>query len=180
MIILGHALVPYEPLYLIKNGDEIFKYDNLLFKFNDRLIAAAQKAQKKFSVITNDINEILLANGAGARFIIVDKKSAAAAQKLANDYLFDAKIAMFIGSARALKGLAELGIDAAIFKDAIANAPKSLLASIGDSVGSKFHFGLPKKDEIFGGTQKLADKISALDKKLSAPAAGEKDDIWKS
>ena len=68
MIILGHALVPYEPLYLIKNGDEVFKYDNLLFKFNDRLIAAAQKAQKKFSVITNDINEILLANGAGARF----------------------------------------------------------------------------------------------------------------
>ena len=48
MIILGHALVPYEPLYLIKNGDEVFKYDNLLFKFNDRLIAAAQKAQKKF------------------------------------------------------------------------------------------------------------------------------------
>lgn len=180
MIILGHALVPYEPLYLIKNGDEVFKYDNLLFKFNDRLIAAAQKAQKKFSVITNDINEILLANGAGARFIIVDKKSAAHAQKLANDYLFDAKIAMFIGSARALKGLAELGIDAAIFKDAIANAPKSLLASIGDSVGFKFHFGLPKKDEIFGGAQKLADKISALDKKLSAPAAGEKDDIWKS
>ncbi|WP_297880935.1 hypothetical protein [uncultured Campylobacter sp.] len=41
MIILGHALVPYEPLYLIKNGDEVFKYDNLLFKFNDRLIAAA-------------------------------------------------------------------------------------------------------------------------------------------
>ena len=114
MIILGHALVPYEQLYLIKNGDEVFKYDNLLFKFNDRLIAAAQKAQKKFSVITNDINEILLANGAGARFIVVDKKSAAAAQKLANDYLFDAKIAMFIGSARTLKGLAELGIDAAI------------------------------------------------------------------
>lgn len=179
MIILGHALVPYEPLYLIKNGDEVFKYDNLLFKFNDRLIAAAQKAQKKFSVITNDINEILLANGAGARFIIVDKKSAATAQKLANDYLFDAKIAMFIGSARALKNLSELGIDAAIFKDAIANAPKSLLASIGDSVGFKFHFGLPKKDEIFGGAQKLADKISALDKKLSAPAAGKNDDIWK-
>ena len=109
----------------------------------------------------------------------MDKKSAAAAQKLANDYLFDAKIAMFIGSARALKGLAELGIDAAIFKDAIANAPKSLLASIGDSVGSKFHFGFPKKDEIFGGAQKLADKISALDKKLSAPAAGKNDDIWK-
>ena len=174
MIILGHALVPYEPLYLIKNGDEIFKYDNLIFKFNDRLIAAAQKAQKKFSVITNDINEILLANGAG-----VDKKTAAAAQKLANDYLFDAKIAMFIGFARALKNLAELGIDAAIFKDAIANAPKSLLASIGDSVGFKFHFGLPKKDEIFGGAQKLADKISALDKKLSAPAAGKNDDIWK-
>ena len=169
MIILGHALVPYEPLYLIKNGDEIFKYDNLIFKFNDRLIAAAQKAQKKFSVITNDINEILLAN----------KKSAAAVQKLANDYLFDAKIAMFIGSARALKNLAELGIDAAIFKDAIANAPKSLLASIGDSVGFKFHFGLPKKDEIFGGAQKLADKISALDKKLSAPAASKNDDIWK-
>ena len=170
MIILGHALVPYEPLYLIKNGDEVFKYDNLLFKFNDRLIAAAQKAQKKFSVITNDINEILLANGAGARFIIVDKKSAAGAQKLANDYLFDAKIAMFIGSARALKNLAELGIDTAIFKDAIANAPKSLLASIGDSVGSKFHFGLPKKDEIFDGALSCLSRAEILSASFCCPS----------
>ena len=61
MIILGHALVPYEPLYLIKNGDEVFKYDNLLFKFNDRLIAAAQKAQKKFSVITTPRSRCLSA-----------------------------------------------------------------------------------------------------------------------
>ena len=51
MIILGHALVPYEPLYLIKNGDEVFKYDNLLFKFNDRLITAAQKAEKNLALL---------------------------------------------------------------------------------------------------------------------------------
>ena len=176
MIILGHELVTYEPFYAIKHTDEVFKYDNLLFKFDPKLINLAREVGKNFSVITNNINEILLANGAGAKFIIVNKKTAPIAQKLANDYLFDAKISMFASSARALKQLAELGIDAVVFKEAIANRPKSFLSGL--FAKPKFHLPQINTQNLIGLTKNLSGKIKNLDTKISAKNA-PKEDIWK-
>ncbi|MDA3046131.1 hypothetical protein OFO10_03060 [Campylobacter sp. VBCF_06 NA8] len=177
MIILGHELVDYEPFYAIKHTDEVFRYDNLLFKFDPKLISLAKSTEKNFSVITNNLNEILLANGAGARFIIVNKKTAPLAQKLANDYLFDAKIAMFASSTRALKQLAELGIDAVVFKEAIANRPKSFLSGL-FAGGRKFHLPHINPQGLIGLTKNLGGKIKNLDTKISAKNLS-KEDIWK-
>ncbi|MBQ3674492.1 MAG: hypothetical protein II923_02700, partial [Campylobacter sp.] len=119
MIIIGHRLIKFEPFTAVSNFDEVAKYDNLLFKFNPKFIESSQILGKKFSVRTNKIQEIILANASGASFIVVDKKFAKTAQDLAQNYLFDAKIACITSSERHLKDLAEIGVDAAIFKNGI-------------------------------------------------------------
>lgn len=130
MIIIGHKLVEFEPFVLVKHADEIAKYDNLLFNFNAKFIEFAKKFGKTFSVKTSKVDEILIANASGAKFIIVDKKNAKAMQELATNYLFDAKIALVISSQRSLKELAEFGVDAAIFKDAIQNFSPSVFSNL--------------------------------------------------
>ena len=129
MIIIGHRLIKFEPFTAVSNFDEVAKYDNLLFKFNPKFIESSQILGKKFSVRTNKIQEIILANAAGASFIVVDKKFAKTAQDLAGNYLFDAKIACIISSERHLKDLAEIGVDAAIFKNGIRFLSHSFLPS---------------------------------------------------
>ena len=130
MIIIGHKLVEYEPFILVKHIDEIAKFDNLLFTFNQKFIECAKKFGKKFSVKTNKIDEILIANASGAKFIIVDKKFAKQIQDLATNYLFDAKIGVVVSSQRSLKELAEFGVDSAIFKEAIMNFSPSIFTNL--------------------------------------------------
>ena len=138
MIIIGHRLIKFEPFTEVKNFDEVAKFDNLLFKFNPKFIESAQLLGKKFSVKANRVQDILLANAAGASFIVVDKKFAKIAQDLAGNYLFDAKIACIVRSERNLKELAEIGVDAAIFKNGIRFLSHSFLPSF------KPKFALPK------------------------------------
>ena len=140
MIIIGHRLIKFEPFTEVKNFDEVAKFDNLLFKFNPKFIESAQLLGKKFSVKANRVQDILLANAAGASFIVVDKKFAKIAQDLAGNYLFDAKIACIVRSERNLKELAEIGVDAAIFKNGIRFLSHSLLPNF------KPNFSLPKID----------------------------------
>lgn len=133
MIIIGDKIVKFEPFNEIKSMSQISKFDNLLFNFDRQKIILAQNFNKIFSVRTNNINEILIANAAGAKFIVVNCKTAKTAQELAEKYLFDAKIAVYLHFERNLKKLAQIGVDAAILSPGINRVDSTVSA-----IASKF------------------------------------------
>ncbi len=119
MKLIGHELVPYEPLFWRENARQIEAGKQNLFKFDEAAIKRAQKLSADFSVKTSDLNEVIVANAAGAKFIVVPRELAIKAAKLAQDYLFDAQICVVIGGENELAELAKTGADAAIFKNAV-------------------------------------------------------------
>ena len=110
MKILGDELIKFEPLFLCKSEDEISSGRQNLFKFDRNLIKRALEAGASFSII---------ANAAGAKFIIADITLAKDLAKVAQNYLFDALIAVLIQSETSLCELAKFEIDAAILPNAI-------------------------------------------------------------
>ena len=110
MKILGDELIKFEPLFLCKSEDEISSGRQNLFKFDRNLIKRALEAGASFSII---------ANAAGAKFIIADITLAKDLAKVAQNYLFDALIAVLVESETSLCELAKFEIDAAILPNAI-------------------------------------------------------------
>ena len=119
MKILGDELIKFEPLFLCKSEDEISNGRQNLFKFDRNLIKRALEAEANFSIIANDINEAIIANAAGGKFIIADIDIAQDLAKIAESYLFDALIAVLIKDESELAQLAKFNIDAAILPNAI-------------------------------------------------------------
>ena len=119
MKILGDELIKFEPLFLCKSEDEISNGRQNLFKFDRNFIKRALEAGASFSIIANDINEAIIANAAGAKFIIADITLAKDLAKVAQNYLFDALIAVLIKDESELAQLAKFNIDAAILPNAI-------------------------------------------------------------
>ena len=124
MKLIGHELVPYEPLFWGENAQQIEAGKQNLFKFDEAAIKRAQELGAQFSVEAENLNEIIVANAAGAKFIIVPRELVGKAAKLAQDYLFDAQICVFIGGEDELAALSETGADVAIFKNAVIGKDK--------------------------------------------------------
>lgn len=124
MKLIGHELVPYEPLFWRENARQIEAGKQNLFKFDEAAIKRAQELSADFSVKTSDLNEVIVANAAGAKFIVVPRELASKAAKLAQDYLFDAQICAFVESENELAELAKTGADVAIFKNAVIGKDK--------------------------------------------------------
>ena len=124
MKLIGHELVPYEPLFWRENAQQIEANKQNLFKFDAASIKRAQELGAQFSVEAENLNEVIVANAAGAKFIVVPRELAGKAAKLAQDYLFDAQICAFVESENELAALSETGVDAAIFKTAVIGKDK--------------------------------------------------------
>ncbi|CZE48095.1 hypothetical protein [Campylobacter geochelonis] len=122
MQIIGYDLIEFEYFYKVIKLDDIVKFDNLLFSYDENFIASALEFKKTFSVIASDENHILLANALGAKFIITHLNNlnlVKKAVKLSEFYLFDSKIACIINDEKQLRDVANLGADTAIFEKAI-------------------------------------------------------------
>ncbi|CAD7288493.1 hypothetical protein [Campylobacter suis] len=117
MQLIGHPLVPYEPLKFVKYEKDICK--NCVINFDENLIGVAQKKKVEFGLICTSISEAIIANAVGAKIIICEKNIAKNIAKLAQFYLFDSKIACFIKTDSELENLAELEVDTAIYKQAL-------------------------------------------------------------
>ena len=124
MQLIGHELVPYEPLFWRENEDQIKGGEQNLFKFDKAMIKRAQELGAQFCVETENLNEVIIANAAGAKFIVVPRELASKAAKLAQDYLFDAQICVVIESQNELAALSETSADVAIFKTAVIGKDK--------------------------------------------------------
>ena len=124
MKLIGHELVPYEPLFWRENTKQIEAGKQNLFKFDEAAIKRAQELGAQFSIEAENLNEIIVANAAGAKFIVVPLELASKTAKLAQDYLFDAQICVVIESRNELAALSETGADVAIFKNAVIGKDK--------------------------------------------------------
>lgn len=124
MKLIGHELVPYEPLFWRESARQIEAGKQNLFKFDEAAIKRAQEFGAQFSIEAENLNEIIVANAAGAKFIVVPRELAGKAAKLAQDYLFDAQICVVIGGEDELAELSETGADVAIFKNAVIGKDK--------------------------------------------------------
>ena len=119
MKILGDELIKFEPLFLCKSEDEISNARQNLFKFDRNLIKKALSLGASFSIFVSNLNEAIVANAAGAKFIIADITLAKDLAAVASEYLFDALVAVLIESEDELEKLCKLSIDAAILPNAI-------------------------------------------------------------
>lgn len=117
MQLVGHNLVPYEPLLSAKTKAEICQ--NCVFDFDENLIKTAVEKKVDFGVFCNTISQAIIANAVGAKLIICEKNLAQIFAKLAQFYLFDSKIACVITTDDELEILAQNEVDVAIFKSAI-------------------------------------------------------------
>jgi hypothetical protein len=125
MLIFGHRFIPSNSFYHVSDIDNItntppssvihieFKEENL------DIISHAKINQINTSIYVKNIREIIYASNLGASFIIVKEELATDAQKIATEYLFDAKVLVLIEDENEIEKYALLGIDGVIFSNAI-------------------------------------------------------------
>lgn len=125
MIILGHRFIESEPFYLIKKSEDIDNTPSnsvVVFDFNEENIALCKYCKSNsvsFALIADKVEDILFANALETNYIICDKTHAPKAQKLADEYMFDAKILLYGANESELAWAADLGIDGILFEEGI-------------------------------------------------------------
>lgn len=121
MQIIGHKLIKFIPLIFINSKNDIKSNDNIIFEYDEEFLEICSNFNKNFSVIVKNIKELLICSNLGANYIVVDKKFAKKAQEMANYYVLDSKIAIFIDNEDEIEEAIELKIDAVIYKSACKN-----------------------------------------------------------
>lgn len=125
MLLFGHRFIPSQSFYHISDIDSIIETppsSTLYLKFSEEnldIITYMQENHLLFALSIKNITELIYASSLGASYIILDKELAKTAQKIAETYLFDAKILAVIEEEDEIEELALLGIDGAIFSNAI-------------------------------------------------------------
>lgn len=125
MLLFGHSFIKNESFYHITDIDAIERTpstSSIYIKFeksNLDLIEYAKKNGVDFALDVQNINELIYASALGAKYIILLKELAKTAQKIAETYLFDAKILVKIEEENEIEEMALQGIDGVIFSNAI-------------------------------------------------------------
>ena len=122
MILIGHALIPHAPFYHITTCEQIAQTPSgstLLFEFDAILANYCKEQRVAFAMHVKQIKELVLAHAMGASFCVVDKALAAHAQKIAEAYLYDAKILLISHDEADIEFAATHGIDGILFEEGI-------------------------------------------------------------
>lgn len=123
MIILGHKLIPFTPLYQVSKIEDIKKTapnSPVLFDFSDeKMLKYCKEQDVPFALHVKSITESCIANALGALFIIVDYDLAQSIQPIAVEYLFDTKVLVLMEDEEQIELIAKSSIDGIIFQNAI-------------------------------------------------------------
>ncbi len=125
MLIFGHPFLASESFYHIDSPEAIASTPSgstLLFAWSEAnldLVAHCRANDLPFALEAASVKEALFAENAGARFILVDTALARSVQKIAETYLFDAKILAYIDDEAEIEAVAYEGIDGVVFAEAV-------------------------------------------------------------
>ncbi len=125
MIIIGHHFIKVTPFYFIKNTEDIKKTPSnstVVFEFSEQNLELCHFCKENsvaFALIADSMKDVLFANSLEASFIICDKIHVNKAQKIADEYIFDAKVLLYSSNMDDLEWAADLGIDGIIFEKGI-------------------------------------------------------------
>ncbi len=125
MLLFGHPYVPSAPFYHIDSIEALahtpansvvalyFSAENL------DILAHLRLNGVRFALHVDNPTDAVISENLGASYLIVLPKNAPEIQKVAEHYLFDAKVLGFIDHERHLGDAIEMRLDGAIFPDAI-------------------------------------------------------------
>lgn len=123
MIILGHELISFTPVYKVTKIEDIKRTSpnsTVLFDFiNKEVLEYCEDQDISFALHVKNIKDACIANALKAKFIIVDYELAKKVQPIATEYLFDTKIFLYVEDEMQIELAADYSIDGVIFKEAI-------------------------------------------------------------
>jgi len=118
MILLGDDNIVYETLSSIKSSQDIISTQSnstLVFEYNIDLVKYCHDNALGFAVIVKDIKEVIYASQFDVKYILCDKGIVNSVQKIAENYMFDAKILVIIDNSDEIVWVAQNEIDGAIY-----------------------------------------------------------------
>jgi len=125
MLFFGHKFLESPKFYHVFDIDTILTTPPAstiyleFHKSNLDIINYLKENAITFALKVENITEIAYANALGAAYIIVETALAKTAQKIAENYLFDAKILVVIEEESEIEELVLLGVDGVIFPEAV-------------------------------------------------------------
>lgn len=125
MLIFGHPHLPSETLYHIDGIDAVASTppgSTLLFDWEEAnldLIGHCRTNDLPFALGVASVKEAIFAERVGARYILVEPALAKSVQKVAETYLFDAKVLTRIEREAQIETMAYEGIDGVLFAEAV-------------------------------------------------------------
>ena len=122
MILLGDEIIEYETLSSIKNSQDILSTkanSTLVFQYNIDLIKYCHENALGFAVLVKDIKEVIYTSQFDVKYILCDKNIVNSVQKIAENYMFDAKILVIIDNSDEIEWVAQNEIDGAIYNHVI-------------------------------------------------------------
>jgi hypothetical protein len=125
MLIFGHRFISSRSFYHIEDIDAIAHTPSnslIYLVFSEKnldIINHLKDNDINFALAVNTVRDLIYAENIGASFIVVESVLAKSAQKIAETYLFDAKILCRIREESQIEAMAFEGIDGVVFSDAI-------------------------------------------------------------
>ena len=129
MLFFGHRFIESEKFYHVFDIDTILQTppsSTIYLEFDEKnldIINYLKKNKINFVLKVKNITQLMYASSLEASYIHVEQKLAKTAQKIAENYLFDAKILVHVENEDEIEEIALLGIDGVIFPEAIVKIP---------------------------------------------------------
>ena len=118
MILIGDNLIPHKGFSFIDSILDIehtVANSTLIFNYDENLLLYCRKNALNNAIVVTSITEAIYCNALNSQYIICDKKIAKAIQKVAENYMFDAKILTIIDSNEEIEKVALSEIDGVIY-----------------------------------------------------------------
>lgn len=120
MIIIGDKLVPFEEISFISSILDIKNTkanSTLIFYYDEELLKYVSQNALSSAIIVKSIKEAIYSNSLNTKYIISKKDLAKDIQKIADNYMFDAKNLVIIKSNSEFEEVAKNEIDGVIYED---------------------------------------------------------------
>ncbi len=125
MLFFGHRFLHSPKFYHVFDIDSILTTppsSTLYVEFEEKnldIITYLQENEITFALKVKNVTEVAYAAALNAAYIVVENSLAKTAQKIAENYLFDAKILAHIENEKEIEELVLLGIDGVICPSAV-------------------------------------------------------------